>query len=161
MLRFFAPTLYIQLSPTLLTVRDAKTGASWSEVPEVAISKLVTQKILAIGAEARLHSTAEGVQIVNPFGHPRTLVGDFTVGEQLLRLAVQCVHPRHWWLPAPRVVLHPLGDPEGGFTQIELRALREMAHGAGAMDVVLWRGATLADTQLLNGEFPAPGQVLE
>jgi rod shape-determining protein MreB len=161
MLRFLTPLLYIQLSPERLTVRNPKTGACWSEVPEVAISKTGVPKILKIGAQARLHDATEGVQIVNPFGHPRTLVGDFTVGEQLLRLAVAHIYPRRWWLPAPRVVLHPLGDPLGGFTQIELRALREMGLGAGAMDIVLWRGAALTDAELLNNDFSGQGQVLE
>ncbi|WP_294769415.1 rod shape-determining protein [uncultured Rhodoferax sp.] len=161
MLNLLAPLLYIQVSPERLTVRNPKTGSSWSEVPEVAISKARTLKILAIGAEARLHSATEGVQIVNPFGHPRTMVGDFTAGEALLRLAVQRVHPRHWWSSKPRVVLHLLGDPLGGFTQVELRAFREMAWGAGAVDVVMWLGAALTDVQLLKGDFPAVGKIVD
>jgi rod shape-determining protein MreB and related proteins len=93
-LKYLAPLLYVQISPERLTIRNPKTGASWSEVPEIALSTGRTPKILAIGAEARLHSATEGVQISNPFGHPRTLLGDFTLGEQLLKLAVLRVQPR-------------------------------------------------------------------
>lgn len=161
MLNFFVPLLYIQVSPERLTVRNPKTGSSWSEVPEVAISKAGTLKILAIGAEARLHSTNAGVQIVNPFAHPRTLLGDFTLGQQLLRLAVQRAHPHRWWSPKPRAVLHLLGDPLGGFTQVELRAFREMLWGATATDVVMWLGTALTDAQLLDGDFPTSGKIVD
>ena len=61
---------------------------------------------------------------------------------------------------SPRVVLHPLGDPEGGFTRIEVRALHEMALGAGAAEVRLWQGRALSDEELLSGTFPADGNLL-
>ncbi len=61
---------------------------------------------------------------------------------------------------APRIVLHPQGSPAGGFTQIEVRALHEMALGAGASRVVVWQGRALTDQELLAREFPANGQVL-
>lgn len=37
MFAFLVPTLYIQISPERLTIRNPKTGASISEVPEMAI----------------------------------------------------------------------------------------------------------------------------
>ena len=57
--------------------------------------------------------------------------------------------------------MHLLGDPLGGFTQVELRAFREMAWGAGAVDVVMWLGAALTDVQLLKGDFPAVGKIVD
>jgi rod shape-determining protein MreB len=50
----------------------------------------------------------------------------------------------------PRVVIHPLGNPAGGFTQIERRAFREMALGAGASIVHVWTGRPLTDQELLD-----------
>ena len=61
---------------------------------------------------------------------------------------------------SPRVVMHPLGDPAGGFTQVEIRAFHEMALGAGASDVRVWQGRALTDQELLSRTFPADGQVL-
>ena len=46
--------------------------------------------------------------------------------------------------------MHPLGTPAGGFTQIERRALRELALGAGASTVFLKEGEPLTDEELLQ-----------
>ena len=35
-----------------------------------------------------------------------------------------------WFAPAPLLVLYPRVTPEGGFTQIEIAALRELGVGA-------------------------------
>ena len=60
---------------------------------------------------------------------------------------------------APDIVMHPLGDPEGGFTQIEIRALRETALGAGAKKVTMWHGRALTDQELMSGTFPSDGKI--
>ena len=51
------------------------------------------------------------------------------------------------------IVLHPRVAPEGGFTQIELRALHELGMGAGAYRVIVWQGRDLADEELLAGQI--------
>ncbi len=61
LLSSLVPTVYIQLSPERITLRNAKTGETLSEVPRIAV---------ATGADA-----------INPFAHPRSLVSDFTAGE--------------------------------------------------------------------------------
>lgn len=53
MLTSFIPTVYVQISPERLTVRNVKTGASISEVPEVAIAHDPKTNIVGVGAEAR------------------------------------------------------------------------------------------------------------
>ena len=156
----FSSTLYVQLSPDRLSVRNPKSGQYFSEVPEVAIAHVPKPKIVGIGAEARMRAAEPSVEIVNPFGHPRTLVGDFTVGEQLLKACFSRVNRSTWLSMAPRVVMHPLGDPAGGLTQVEIRAFHEMALGAGGSQVKVWQGRTLTDSELLSGTFPAEGAVL-
>lgn len=161
MLSSLRPTLYVQLSPQRLTVRNAKTGAQWSEVPEVALSRRGGKPcVVGFGSEARAARDAD-VEILNPFAHPRSLVSDFLPAEQLLKAFVRRALPKLVFGAAPRIVMHPLGEPEGGFTGVEARALREMAMGAGASDVVVWQGPTLTDAQLLAGEYPPGGRVLE
>lgn len=126
----FAPVLYVKISPERLTVANLKDGKMFSEVPEAAICGPTKPIILGIGAEAKAAARAEPQSVVvNPFGHPRSMVSDFTVAEQLLKIAVRRVLGRTWFRPAPVMVLHPLGDPAGGFTQVERRAFRE--NGAG------------------------------
>lgn len=153
MLSSFAPLLYVKVTPARLTVRNVKTGAEVAEVPEMAIGISGNKKtVLAVGADARAAATTGSAEIVNPFNHPRTLVGDFTVGEQLLKAFVRRVQSSSWFVPAPRIVMHPVGSPDGGYTQVERRALREMALGAGASEVVLWVGRELTDAEVQSAE---------
>lgn len=148
------PLLYIKISPERLTVRNVKTGAQLSEVPELAISKGSAKcVVLGFGANARAaaaSAAAQAAEIINPFAHPRSLVSDFTTGQVLLRAFVRQARGTALFSPAPRLVLHPLGSPAGGFTQVERRALREMALGAGASDVRLWIGPELSDQEVLS-----------
>ena len=65
-----------------------------------------------------------------------------------------------WLAMAPHLVLHPLGDPAGGLTQVELRALHELGRGAGAARVTVWQGPPLTDDEVRSGRYPASGKVL-
>jgi rod shape-determining protein MreB len=157
---FFNSVRYVRLSPDHLSVRDPKSGKAFSEPPEVAISLTPKVRIVGIGVEARMHATAPSVEILNPFAHPRSLVSDFTVGEQLLKASLARINGGALLSVAPRVVMHPLGNPAGGFTQVEIRAFHEMALGAGAGEVKVWQGRELTDQELLSGTFPADGKLL-
>jgi len=160
MLNSLIPTFYVQVSPELLIVRNVKTGEAISEVPEIAIAHDPKPSIVGIGNEAGMHRSAPTVKIINPFAHPRSLVSDFTVGEQLLKAFLRRLTSNSIFAVSPRVVMHLMGEPAGGFTQIEVRAFREMAMGAGASKVIVWQGRGLSDQELLSGEFPSGGQVL-
>jgi len=157
----FKPPLYIRLSPVRLTVRNARTGAFVSEVPEIAISRGPRPKVLGAGSDAALYKSSKSARVANPFSHPRSLVSDFTLGEQVLKAFVKKLPKTHAFAPAPRVVFHLQGDPAGGFTQVEIRAFREMALGAGASEVTLWQGQELTDGQVLSRNYPPTGRVLE
>lgn len=161
---FFSRTLYVQLSPQRLSVRDPARGHGISEVPELALEVADNGKgkrLVAVGHEARGQTFMPNIEIVNPFTHPRTLLSDFSCAEQLLKAFVKKVVGRAWLQPAPKVIMHPLGEHEGGLTQIELRAIRELALGAGASKVSIWQGPALSDAQLLSGQFPATGVRLD
>lgn len=159
LLATLAPLVYVQVAPDRVTLRNVKSGQSVSEPPLLAVNPQLKAPILAVGAEAAMRA-GPGVQMVNPFAHPRTLVSDFVHGEQLLKALLRRLLPNAIFTVSPRVVLHAMGDPEGGFTQIEVRALHEMALGAGAAEVRLWQGRALTDEELLSGTFPADGKVL-
>lgn len=159
---FFSHPLYLRLSPERLTVRNVKTGVFVSEVPEIAILRVSKKsQILGVGAEASLHRATPFVELINPFAHPRTMVGDFTAGQEVVKAFIRKLPGSSWFALAPRVVFHPLGDPAGGFTQVEARAFREMALGAGASDVVMWQGPELSDQEVLSGRFPSTGKLLD
>lgn len=152
--------LYVQIAPDCLSVRDPKSGASFSEPPELAIAHVPKVSIVGVGHHARSKASEPSVEVVNPFGHPRSLVSDFTVGEQLLKAVFRRVNGSSLLSISPRVVMHPLGDPAGGFTQVEIRAFHEMALGAGASEVKVWQGRPLTDQEILSGAFPSEGKVL-
>lgn len=155
------PPLYIRLSPVRLTVRNVKTGAFVSEAPEIAISRGPKPKVLGAGEEAALYKSSKSAQVSNPFSHPRSMMSDFTLGEQVLKAFVKKLPKGRAFAPAPRVLFHLQGDPAGGFTQVEIRAFREMALGAGASEVTLWQGQELTDEQVLSRNYPPTGRVLE
>lgn len=156
MFRSLIPVLYVRVSPERLVVTDVKSGESLAEVPELAIAK-DPERVVGSGAGARSAAAQSGGFVVNPFAHPRSMVSDFTSAEQLLKHFLRRATARSLFTPRPRVVIHPLGDPEGGFTQVERRAFREMALGAGAAEVVVWTGPELTNDQVAGGTFPAGG----
>jgi rod shape-determining protein MreB len=146
--------IYCQLSPEKITIRNVKSGETISEVPEMAISAS-PKKILAVGAEARRAAANQPADVINPFAHPRSMVSDFTVAEQLLKHYLRRFRGNSFLSFAPVVVIHPLGNPAGGFTQVENRAFREMAIGAGASEVTVWNGRNLTDQEVLSKRFPS------
>jgi len=159
MLSALLPLVYIQITPELLTVKNVKTGTTVAEIPELAISTSAKPRILAVGPQARLAAASEPATVINPFAHPRTLVSDFTGAEQLLKYQLRRVLKPFIWRPSPCVVMHPMAKAEGGYTQVERRAFREMALGAGASQVFPWIGRPLTDAELLLRRAPeGPGE---
>jgi rod shape-determining protein MreB len=156
----FRFSLYVQISPDRLVVRNPRTGQQISEVPELAIVTVPKFRVVAVGAAARSKLAEPNVKVINPFAHPRSLVSDFTAGEQLLKAGVSKLVKGGIFAVSPSIVMHPLGDPAGGYTQVEVRAFQEMAMGAGARSVKVWQGRPLTDQEVLSGHFPATGTVL-
>jgi rod shape-determining protein MreB len=143
------PFFYVKISAECVTVRNVKAGIEVSEVPEIAIADDSGKKIiLAVGKDAREIAAAQASTLVNPFSHPRTLLADFTIGEQVLKALIRRVQGNRWLHLAPRIVIHPLGSPGGGFTQIERRAFLELAKCLGASRAALWIGRELSDREV-------------
>jgi rod shape-determining protein MreB len=160
--QFFKQFLYIQLSSERVTVKDPKTEQVVSEVPEIAIQHPSTgkAKILAVGSAARQAASQPDTEVLNPFAHPRSLVSDFTVAEQVLKAFVSRVRGSALLQPNPVAIVHPLGHHEGGLTQVEIRAFRELALGAGASEAHIWQGPHLTSEQVLSGSYPSAGKLL-
>ncbi|MFG6428818.1 rod shape-determining protein [Roseateles sp. LYH14W] len=160
--QFFNQQLYIQLSPQRVLVRDPKSGQAIDEVPEIALQRAPSGKltIVALGQDARGAVAQPDTAVHNPFAHPRSLVSDFTLAEQVLKGFIWRVRGRRLFTMSPVIVMHPLGEHAGGLTQLELRAFRELALGAGAASVRIWLGPPLTDEQLLSGTLPATGRIV-
>ena len=76
------------------------------------------------------------------FRSPRTLIGHFVSADTEFREGIKKVRRG---LLAPWVLMHPMELIEGGITQVESRALIELAAGAGARRVGVWEGKVLFD----------------
>jgi len=74
------------------------------------------------------------------------LFSDFYVGEKLLQHAFKQLSKIKSLRPRPKVIVHPMEKTEGGLTMIENRAFRELAMGAGAIEVKLYTGNPLSIT---------------
>ena len=89
--------------------------------------------VLAVGNEAKsmLGRVPEGIEVIRPMKDG--VIADFTVTEVMLKHFIKLAHPSMLFRPSPRIVICvPCGS-----TQVERRAIRESALGAGASEVYL------------------------
>ncbi len=89
--------------------------------------------IAAVGREAKmmLGRTPGTIKAIRPLKDG--VIADFTVTEKMLQHFIKKVHEARFFRPSPRVlVCVPCGS-----TQVERRAIRESAAGAGAREVFL------------------------
>ena len=87
----------------------------------------------AVGHEAKsmLGKVPGNIEAIRPMKDG--VIADFTVTEQMLKQFIKMVHPSSIFRPSPRIIICvPCGS-----TQVERRAIRESALGAGASEVYL------------------------
>lgn len=163
MFAFLQTRLYIRLSPERVSIRNIRSGEESDCAPWLATRDSgKPPEVLACGEAALALRGQPGINVSNPFAHPRSLLSDFTRAELLLRHLLASFPGHNRWLRvAPHIILHPLGDPAGGYTQIEIRALQELGLGAGALKVRIWQGPPFSAQDLLAGNSPAGGQWLD
>ncbi len=85
-----------------------------------------------------------------PFSHECVVVGDVVVAEQTLKYGFKRLFERVWFQPSPAVVIHPLENVEGGLSDVEVKALQDLAISAGARRVVIWVGPELTDKEVMD-----------
>ncbi|HET7370508.1 MAG TPA: rod shape-determining protein [Gammaproteobacteria bacterium] len=133
---FFSNDLSIDLGTanTLIYVRGR--GIILDEPSVVAIREEPGRggrSIEAVGAEAKamLGRTPGNIMAMRPLKDG--VIADFTVTEQMLKYVIKKAHGTRYFRPSPRVlVCVPYGS-----TQVERRAIKESATGAGARRVYL------------------------
>jgi rod shape-determining protein MreB len=161
MLRALRPTVYAQLTPERLAVRDVRSGRAYAAPPIAAVLPGPPRRVVAVGQEARTATAARPLVIVNPFEHPRTLLADVTLASQVLAGFLAKLFPLRFVPRLPVLVLHPRVDPAGGFTPLEIRALHELGRAAGAARVLVWQGRELLERELRVLDLRAGGKLLE
>ncbi|MDH4134315.1 MAG: rod shape-determining protein [Gammaproteobacteria bacterium] len=135
---YFSSDLAIDLGTanTLIWVRGK--GIVLNEPSVVAVRQEYGQRgggrtVLAVGVEAKkmLGRTPGSIQAIRPMKDG--VIADFTVTGEMLKYFIRKVHEKRLFQPSPRIVICvPCGS-----TQVERRAIRESAIGAGAREVYL------------------------
>ncbi len=135
--RYFSTDLAIDLGTanTLIYVRGK--GIVLDEPSVVAIrhegGPQGKKTIQAVGKEAKamLGKVPGNIEAIRPMKDG--VIADFTVTEQMLKQFIKKVHDSRLFSPSPRIIICvPCGS-----TQVERRAIRESAIGAGAGQVYL------------------------
>ena len=151
--RLFPGTrLYLKIASKRLHALDTRSGRQFDEPPLLALELKGQHKVIAaIGHAARQHEGRKDCRIINPFDHPRMLLGDFITAEALLRQVLKTLQPG---ILQPTLVLHPLERLEGGLSDMEIRAFHELGRGCGARQVWLWTGRELRPEEVRELAFP-------
>ncbi|MGC9562105.1 MAG: rod shape-determining protein [Brachymonas sp.] len=135
--RYFSTDLAIDLGTanTLICTRDK--GIVLDEPSVVAIRQeggpSGRRVIQAVGkdAKAMLGKVPGNMEAIRPMKDG--VIADFVVTEQMIKQFIKMVHPRSLMKPSPRIIICvPCGS-----TQVEKRAIRDAALGAGASEVFL------------------------
>lgn len=126
----FSTDLSIDLGTANTLVYKPGVGVVLDEPSVVAIRK---DRVAAVGVEAKrmLGRTPGGMKAIRPLKDG--VIADFEVTEKMLQHFIHKVHETKFLRPSPRVlVCVPCGS-----TQVERRAIKESALGAGAREVFL------------------------
>ncbi|AKP73196.2 rod shape-determining protein MreB [Piscirickettsia salmonis] len=133
---FFSSDLSIDLGTANTLIYARGQGIVLNEPSVVAIRQdggHGQKSVAAVGIEAKrmLGRTPGNMTAIRPMKDG--VIADFYVTERMLKHFIQKVHAEKWIKPSPRVlVCVPCGS-----TQVERRAIRESALGAGAREVYL------------------------
>lgn len=132
----FSNDLSIDLGTANTLIYCRGKGIVLNEPSVVAIrqdSRGGNRSIAAVGKEAKLMlgRTPANIMAVRPMKDG--VIAEFTITEKMLQHFIRKVHENRLFSPSPRVLICvPCGS-----TQVERRAIRESAQGAGAREVFL------------------------
>ena len=104
------------------------------DAPSVVALDRRTDKVLAVGEQARLmyEKTHDSIRTIRPLGDG--VIADFYAAEQMIRGMIKMINfKNHWFSPPLRVVV----CVPSGATEVERRAVRDSSERAGGREVYL------------------------
>ncbi|MGJ8694622.1 MAG: rod shape-determining protein MreB [Thalassotalea sp.] len=131
----FKITLYAQIWENRIKVVNVETGQIFDEKPHLQVSKTTKGN-----SEAVAFGNSVYRDITNPFSHPRVLLANFFCAEKLLNHIISLISSKMWLYGKPDIIIHPREKLEGGLTQVEIRAFKELGEGAGAVESFIYLG---------------------
>ena len=132
----FSIDMGIDLGTANTLVCIPNEGIVLNEPSVVAVRKGTNEVLLdgdAVGLTAKemLGKTPGNIQAIRPMKDG--VIADFNITEQMLKFFIKKVHDTRLFHPSPRIII----CVPSGATQVERRAIRESAIGAGARQVYL------------------------
>tara|TARA_R110002095_G_scaffold69086_3_gene58815 strand:- start:1877 stop:2263 length:387 start_codon:yes stop_codon:yes gene_type:complete len=121
MRKLFTSTLYVKVYANKISVKNVSDNGNW-------VSACPCPDIV--------------------FTTERLLVGNFSTAESLLRKLVKAAIPKALFTKRPMIVMQPVEKIEGGLSEVEERIFKELALGAGAIQVALHVGNELTDSEV-------------
>jgi rod shape-determining protein MreB len=135
--QWYSTDLAIDLGTANTLIYAKKLGIVLNEPSVVAIQHVAgvggKKNVIAVGAEAKsmLGRVPYSIEAIRPMKDG--VIADFTITEQMLKHFIRTIHSKSILRPSPRIIICvPCGS-----TQVERRAIRESAIGAGASEVFL------------------------
>jgi len=135
--QWYSTDLAIDLGTANTLIYAKKLGVVLNEPSVVAIQHVAgvggKKNVIAVGTEAKsmLGRVPYSIEAIRPMKDG--VIADFTITEQMLKHFIRTIHPKSILRPSPRIIICvPCGS-----TQVERRAIRESAIGAGASEVFL------------------------
>ena len=135
--KWYSTDLAIDLGTANTLIYVKNQGVVLDEPSVVAIQhnsgSANNKKMIAFGQEAKsmLGRVPFNIEAIRPMKDG--VIADFTVTEQMLKHFIRTIHANSILRPSPRIIICvPCGS-----TQVERRAIRESALGAGASEVFL------------------------
>mgnify|MGYP000042871086 CR=1 FL=1 len=135
--RWYSTDLAIDLGTANTLIYVKNQGVVLDEPSVVAIQHTSgvagNKKLIAVGQDAKsmLGRVPFNIEAIRPMKDG--VIADFTVTEQMLKHFIRSIHANNLLRPSPRIIICvPCGS-----TQVERRAIRESALGAGASEVFL------------------------
>ncbi len=81
--------------------------------------------------------------LIYPFDNENYFIHDFDAAEELLIHLLTKTNVSNFLTPSPSIIMHPMERTPNNFSQVEYRALLELALGAGAREAFVYLGDEL------------------
>lgn len=153
----FINTYYIRVDADRLRIDALGQRPGFDDAASLAHEIRGPQRIVAVGRAAEALSDTPGIVVVRPFAHPRVAVDRYRAAERLMQYGMRSLQKSGGWRllrPIAQAILHPLRPFPGGLSDVERRALIELAENAGARRVAIHEGRELSESEVSTYVFP-------
>lgn len=143
---YFTTIVYVQIWKEQIKITSSIDQTALIEPAVIAVEKSLSnaKKLMYVGEKALARSNIEDLELVYPFKKNKHLINDFDAAETLLtNLLSKTYSSRLFLKPSPQIIIHPMDINEIEVSQVEYRALLELALGSGARDAAVYTGSEL------------------